>query len=115
MYRPQGVVFLGIEQNVGGTGGVDPVRSYATQFGWDFPIGLSGTGVGGNQFTAYGTERHNYFVIDREGRVTFRAEGGGYTGAAWSSYEPRIKAAVDELLGVPVEGVTWSRVKAMYR
>lgn len=114
-YRPQGVVFLAIEQNNGNAGNVSSVQAYATQFGWDFPIGLNNTGVGGNLFSGYETERHNYFIIDAEGRIAFRAEGGGYTGTAWSSYEPRIKAAIDELLAVPVEDVTWTGIKALYR
>ena len=109
LYRPQGVVFLGIEQ--GQPMDLNQVQSYASQFCWDFPVGVDG----GDVFSQYGTMRHNYFVIGPDGRITFRAEGGGYTGAAWSTYEPRLKQAIDAALATPVQGVTWGRVKALYR
>ena len=108
LYRPQGVVFFGIEQ--GEPVNLDQVRAYASQFGWDFPIGIDG----GDLFSQYGTSRHNYFVIGPDGRITFRAEVGGYTGAAWSTYEPRLKQAIEAALMTPVQSLTWSGVKALY-
>jgi hypothetical protein len=109
VYRPQGVVFFGIEQ--GQPVNLDQVLSYAGQFGWDFPIGIDG----GTIFSQYDTMRHNYFVIGADGRITFRAEAGGYTGAGWSTYEPRLKQAIEAALTSPVQDVTWGRIKALYR
>jgi len=108
LYRPQGVVFFGIEQ--GQPVSLDQVRSYASQFGWDFPIGLDE----GNVFSQYETMRHNYFVIGPDGRIAFRAEGNDYTGAAWSTYEARLKQAIEAALMTPVQSVTWSGIKALY-
>ena len=109
LYRPEGVVFFGIEQAA--PANIGQVQSYASQFGWDFPVGLDTA----NLFSLYETQRHNYFVIAPDGRITFRAEDGGYTGAAWSTYEARLKQAINAALETPVQAVTWSGIKALYQ
>lgn len=109
MYRSQGVVFLAVEINAPASN--EQVLNFCATFGWDFPVGRD---LAGTIFPAWDTDRHNYFVVDREGVIRYRASEF-YTGAAWSTYLPQIRTAINNALEVPVEPVTWSRVKSLLR
>jgi hypothetical protein len=88
------------------------VLNYCATFDWDFPVGVD---VGGQIFTAWNTDRHNYFVIDREGIIRYRATQSYGSSAAWSTYLPQIRTAINNALEVAVEPTTWSRVKSLLR
>ena len=109
VYRPQGVVFIGIDNNWSSSEA--QVISYCQLFDWDFPVGQD-TNLGSTIFVAYGTDRHNYMVIGKDGRISHRA-ANRYTGAAWSTYETPLKNAIAAALAVPVAPTTWSRVKSL--
>jgi len=113
VYAPQGVIFLGIEQNLSGSS--TQAVPYLSQFGWTFPNGFNNTGGNGDLFTKYGTPRHNYFVIDHEGRIVHRTNSStSYNPESWSAIKPGLVAAIEGALAVPVETTTWSRVKHLY-
>lgn len=100
-------MFLGLEQNSTGTN--QNTINFATAAGWDFPVGRDAPRV---IFSAYGTDRHNYMVIGKDGRIAYRATTG-YTGAGWSTYKAGITNAINAALLVPVEPTTWSRLKSL--
>lgn len=112
VYRPQGVVFLGVENHFYSSTRPSDVVTYCNNYDWDFPVGLDTQG-GGTIFAAYETQRHNYMVIGRDGRIAHRAAGNSYTGAGWSTYKQGLINAITAALAVPVEPVSWSRIKAL--
>lgn len=105
-------MFLGVENHFTTGTSVGDVVTYCTNYGWDFPVGLDTVG-GGTIFAAYSTERHNYMVIGRDGKVAHRAVTGRYTGAAWSTFKQGLINAIDAALLVPIEPTSWSRIKSL--
>jgi len=103
------VVFLAVEQNSSGSSA--NVVNFCTTAGWDFPVGRDVQGLA-SIFAAYGTQRHNYMVIGKDGRIAHRASGQ-YTGAGWSTYKQGLINALNAALLVPVEPTTWSRLKSL--
>ena len=100
-------MFLGVEQNSFGSNQL--VVNYCVTAGWDFSVGRD---VPLNIFTSYGTDRHNYMVIGRDGRIAHRA-ANRYTGASWSTYKQGLVNALNAALLVPVVPSTWSRLKSL--
>jgi hypothetical protein len=112
VYRPQGVVFLGVENHFTSGTTVNNVVNYCLNFDWDFPVGLDTVG-GSTIFAAYGTDRHNYMVIGKDGRIAHRAVTNRYNGAAWSTFKQGLINAINAALAVPVEPTSWGRIKSL--
>ena len=104
-------MFIGVEQNLSSV--ESGVISYCELFEWDFPVGQDTDG-GSTIFAAYGTQRHNYMVIGKDGRIAYRATAG-YNGnpSAWSTYKQGLINAIVAALAVPVEPTTWGRIKTL--
>lgn len=101
-------MFLAVEQNSSFSSNQEVVNFSATA-GWDFPVGRD---VPLNIFNAYGTDRHNYMVIGRDGKIAHRA-ANRYTNTGWSTYKQGLMNALNAALLVPVEPTTWSRLKSL--
>jgi len=108
VYRPQGVVFVGIEKNTGSSD--QQVVNFCLNAGWNFPAGRDAQR---DIFTAYGTDRHNYMVIGRDGKIAHRAAGSYTAAASWTTYKQGLINALNAALLVPVEPTTWSRLKSL--
>ena len=109
VYRPQGVIFLGIGTNDPGTAG--STLLFAKEYNYDFPIGFDTASI----FRNYQSQLENYFVIGPDGKITFRAIGTARATMPWSTIEPALKQAIETALLTPVQEETWGRIKALYR
>lgn len=98
---------MGVEQNSFGAN--ELVVAYCANYGWDFPVGRDAQHT---IFSNYGTDRHNYMVIGKDGRIAHRA-AIRYTGTGWSTYRQGLVNALNAALLVPVEPTTWSRLKSL--
>lgn len=103
-------MFVGIEQNNVGT--ANNVRSFANQFAWQFPV-VRDDRESSAIFRAYESERDNYIIVDREGKIAYRA-ATGFASLGWFSYGPGVIQALANLGITPVERLTWGRIKSLY-
>ena len=104
-------MFVGVEQNSDNSP-VSAVRAFATQFGWTFPV-VRDDPVTSTIFLSYETARDNYIIVDREGKIAYKATNS-YTGGGWFTYGAGVHQALANLGITPIESLTWGRIKSLY-
>lgn len=101
---------MGLEQN--NIGSTNDVRAFASQFGWTFPV-VRDDRTTSTVFSSYQSARDNYIIVDREGKIAYKA-ANNYTGAGWFTYGPGVIQALAGLGVTPVERLTWGGIKLLY-
>lgn len=116
VYRPYGVVVLGVEQNAdlaGGPEGPAETLAYMRQFGWDFPVVRDVYNLN-TIFNSFGVERDSWVIVDADGKVAYKSSDH-YTGQDFNSaYRAQIINTLTNLGVVPVRPTTWGGIKALY-
>ena len=99
------LVFLAVERKETAS----LVQAWINVYGWNFPVGLNGATT---IFQLYGWNFDTFFVIGPTGRVTFLEP---YPNPVNETL-PKLTQAIDEALAtVPVEPLTWGRIKDRFR
>jgi peroxiredoxin len=115
VYEPQGVAFVGIEKGErrpSWTGNIKNPRHWVETFGWTFKNGID---TDRSVFPAFNAFMDQYMVLDVHGRAIYVSTPVGWEDG-WIDIPPLIAAIKEGLLAapVPVQPVTWSRLKRLW-
>jgi hypothetical protein len=97
-------------------GSATEVQSFILQSTYSFPV-LMNAGYLQNrpQLGGYDIRYDNYVLVDADGIVRYTSQDGVHHPSTGRFFDAALRAAIQAWLPTPVEPVTWSGVKGLFR